>query len=365
MAQNSSRTLKMMEDFMVLRNAGHSIPEIAKMNGVDFSVVYRKLDEIAEKNGVTRESLLETPHPNYSRKGGSKMAVYRLKGKTMHEQVKHGFTKADFCAKYQCTEEELIAQIRKILCDNPQAVNEILNDITANEKRAAKSKPKATKQTMVPKAEPASDTQPVEPEVTPVPESATPLTKEQRLAELKAKKQSLTDESQEAIKRYAEADREYSRCCAQLTELKGQNAQIEREISQLGEQLGKNVVKIEEITKKSEQALSDRAKAMKEREVFASQIADVSLEISELLAVQLIACDDGTIEAIDEPDFVMNEEGANKYYDMLVHDPECSEFCIKHVGLFARAMAIRNNSKDRRVVVTFEDDRLTHYFARV
>ena len=357
MAKRSSRTLKMMGEFMALHNAGHSIPEIAKMNGVDFSVVYRKLGEIAEKNGVTRESLLEAPHPNYSRKGGSKMAVYRLKGKTMHEQVKHGFTKADFCAKYQCTEEELIAQIRKILCDNPQAVNEILNDITANEKRAARAKPKATKQTMVPKAEPASDTQPVEPEVTPVPESATPLTKEQQLAELNAAREDLFRQSDEANKKYAEADKNYGKTCNQLKELENQLKKLKAELKEVEGSF-------EEARAKSEQFLKERTDAMSERQEIAHKMARVSLKISDLSAVQLIACDDGTIEAIDEPDFQMDETGAEAYYNFLVHDGRCSELRMKDIRLLSRTIAIHKNSKDRRVDVTFDDERLTDFFIK-
>lgn len=53
------RTLQMMESFISLHNEGHDINEIAKMFNLAFSTVYKHLGEIAEKNGVTRESLLE------------------------------------------------------------------------------------------------------------------------------------------------------------------------------------------------------------------------------------------------------------------------------------------------------------------
>lgn len=354
MAQNSSRTLKMMEDFMVLHNAGHSIPEIAKMTGVGFSTIYANLDEIAAKNGVTRESLLETPHPNYSRRGKSKMTIYRLKGKMLHEMVKRGSTKADFCAKYQCTEDELIAQIRKILCEDVQAVNEILNDITANEKRAAKAKPKATKQNSAPKAEPE-----MAPAPEPVPELTAPLTKEQQLAELKAEKEDLSRQSDEANKKYAEADKNYGRCCNQLKELEGQLQRLKAEYLEV-----EKVFK--QTSEKCNQFLKERSDAMDERKAIAQKMAEVSLRISELTAIQLLAYEDGRIEAVDDPDFQMNEEGTDKYFNMLSCDPRCNDFRMKEVKLLARAMAIRKNAEGvARIVVTFDNEALGPIFTGI
>lgn len=354
MAQHSSRTLKMMEDFMVLHNAGHSIPEIAKMTRVDFATIYRHLDEIAEKNGVTRESLLEVPHPNYSKRGKSKMTIYRLKGKMLHEMVKRGSTKADFCAKYQCTEDELIAQIRKILCEDVQAVNEILNDITANEKRAAKAKPKATKQNSAPKAEPE-----MAPAPEPVPEPAAPLTKEQQLAELKVEKEDLFRQSDEANKKYAEADKNYGRCCNQLKELEGQLQRLKAEYLEV-----EKVFK--QTSEKCNQFLKERSNAMDERKAIAQKMAEVSLRISELTAIQLLAYEDGRIEAVDDPDFQMNEEGTDKYFNMLSCDPRCNDFRMKEVKLLARAMAIRKNAEGiARIVVTFDNEALGPIFTGI
>ena len=359
MAKRSSRTLKMMGEFMALHNAGHSIPEIAKMTRVDFATIYRHLDEIAEQNGVTRESLLETPHPNYSRKGGSKMAVYRLKGKTMHELVKHGFTKADFCAKYQCTEDELLSQIRKIHCNDTRAVNEFLNELTFNEKRAGKGK-KDSKMSAEPatsQAAPASDVPAENAQPTAMPLTITEQ-REKRLAELNAKKQELLEEAKEAGRRYVEADKGYGKYYGKLLEL-------DRKIAQLKEELKDYETQREDARKEFSKFLSDRTKAREERDACTLKITKISMDISELLAVQLIVCDDGTIEALDSPDFVMDEEGSDKYYGLLVHDRECSEFRMKDLKLLSRAMAIRNNSKDRRVVATFDNDTLTQYFAIV
>lgn len=66
--KKSERTLKMQEDYLKLRQKGVTISEIAEEYGLSKHVVYKSLGEIAQKNGVRREELLYTPHPNYKRK---------------------------------------------------------------------------------------------------------------------------------------------------------------------------------------------------------------------------------------------------------------------------------------------------------
>lgn len=66
-SKNSERAQKLLKNFMSLHNSGYSIPEIAEMHGLNPATVYRHLQEIADANGVTRESLLErvnTPSSN-------------------------------------------------------------------------------------------------------------------------------------------------------------------------------------------------------------------------------------------------------------------------------------------------------------
>lgn len=57
-AKLNERTLQMMENFIPLRNENHSIKEIAEMFHLSPYTVYAHLDEIAQKAGVSRESLL-------------------------------------------------------------------------------------------------------------------------------------------------------------------------------------------------------------------------------------------------------------------------------------------------------------------
>ena len=62
MTTQDERTLQMKREYMKLHDEGYSPREIAKKFGLSDVTVYRYLGEIAEENGVTRESLLEIPH---------------------------------------------------------------------------------------------------------------------------------------------------------------------------------------------------------------------------------------------------------------------------------------------------------------
>ena len=58
----------MQEDYLELRQKGVTISEIAEKYGLSKRIIYKSLEEIAQKNGVRREELLYIPHPNYKRK---------------------------------------------------------------------------------------------------------------------------------------------------------------------------------------------------------------------------------------------------------------------------------------------------------
>ena len=66
MATYSERVNQLIEHFMGHHNEGMSIPEIADKYHVSRKTVYGHLDEIARRNKVSRESLLQVPHKDHS-----------------------------------------------------------------------------------------------------------------------------------------------------------------------------------------------------------------------------------------------------------------------------------------------------------
>lgn len=59
MAKESERVHLMKENFIELHDQGYCISEIAEMYTISVPTVYRSLQEIADKSGRTRESLLQ------------------------------------------------------------------------------------------------------------------------------------------------------------------------------------------------------------------------------------------------------------------------------------------------------------------
>lgn len=57
-ATTSERVYIMKQNFMMWHEKGYSIPEIAKMSEVSSHTVYNHLQEIADENNTTRETLL-------------------------------------------------------------------------------------------------------------------------------------------------------------------------------------------------------------------------------------------------------------------------------------------------------------------
>lgn len=90
MAKESERSQRMKKEFMMLHEQGLSIPEIAERFKLSADTVYRKLQEIAEANNVTRESLLQVVREPTERQ----YALEEQKTKVTVEELRRGFAEA-------------------------------------------------------------------------------------------------------------------------------------------------------------------------------------------------------------------------------------------------------------------------------
>lgn len=65
--KKNERTLQMEKNFLKLnKTEGRSIKKIAEIYGLSESTIYKRLGIIAEREGVTREYLLEHPHVEHN-----------------------------------------------------------------------------------------------------------------------------------------------------------------------------------------------------------------------------------------------------------------------------------------------------------
>ncbi len=117
MAKPDERTLQMMEAFIGLHEDGYSIPEIAKKFNLSWSIVYRKLGEIADKAGVTRESLLMSPI-KADHSGRNFTPVKPVDTAKFHERFGIAMTELDAMLK------EVVQAI-----EDQETISEILEDL--------------------------------------------------------------------------------------------------------------------------------------------------------------------------------------------------------------------------------------------
>ena len=64
------------------------------------------------------------------------MDIKMLQSRNLNDCIKKGMTMGDFCEKYECSEEELIAQIGNLYSRNPSKAKEQISRIEANAKKA-------------------------------------------------------------------------------------------------------------------------------------------------------------------------------------------------------------------------------------
>lgn len=91
MAREAERTLLMKQNFMELHHEGLAIKEIADKYDLSVSTVYRCLQEIADENKVTRESLLQIvrgPYIRFNRRDFERVQIQK-------EEFELGFKEAE------------------------------------------------------------------------------------------------------------------------------------------------------------------------------------------------------------------------------------------------------------------------------
>lgn len=85
MAHQSERVSLMKSNFMQLHSDGYSISEIADKFNLTSRRIYHLLQEIADENGVSRESLLQHVHKKHSAKGHSNSIESRINPNKLNE----------------------------------------------------------------------------------------------------------------------------------------------------------------------------------------------------------------------------------------------------------------------------------------
>ena len=105
--KRAQRVTQLIEwEFMKLHKEGKNIPRIAEETHISCRTIYSNLGEIAKKNGVSRESLLEIPHKQHQ------MSKYHFPKKVQNESPKEINA---YVSDLFSVSEKLIADIEEVL----------------------------------------------------------------------------------------------------------------------------------------------------------------------------------------------------------------------------------------------------------
>ncbi len=111
----SERVRIMKENFVSLHDKGYSIPEIAVEFNLSGPTIYRYLGEIAEKNGMRREDLLQRIYHTQAQR----LRKEEREAKASFEKVQKELGNA------RKSLQEVITEINKILENEEQIMSDI------------------------------------------------------------------------------------------------------------------------------------------------------------------------------------------------------------------------------------------------
>lgn len=111
-----------------------------------------------------------------------------------------------------------------------------------------------------------------------------------------------------------------------------------QELLAMKEQINNSIAKVAEL---DEAIAKTKAEIPSKNE----ELAELLQEIEELSAVTILVGSDGTIEAPENPDFVINDEGYQELKAQIIDREECQELRMREITTLARLLKITRTEK--------------------
>ena len=279
------------------------------------------------------------------------MDIKMLMPRNLNDGIKKGMTMGDFCEKYECSEEELIAQIGNLYSRNSSKAKEYISKIEANAKKARPKK-------VEPEAKEADEAATAETEsaldglaTTESIPSAEAVVSEQitELEELKHSEASLSREVMDLEAEHESFASQHRNCLAKLRGLRDEIAQLEELYSAKCEEcdsiIQENNAYVEQMNNVSAK-LSDRRAVLDETRL---KIAGLDKLIMFVYSGGEIYINDSRVDEGIE----LNEE----FYMELRDKPECEELRQREIKTLTKMLTFAKSST-LTVEVTCENEDL-------
>lgn len=255
------------------------------------------------------------------------MDLRQMTQKSVREGIKKGMTMADFCEKYNCSQEELEGRVGVLYKRSKKSAKSCLDQILANEKKARKVKAN--------KPAKEADRKPTE-ACSAKPKAATEAP-EEKLRRLQMDEKKLSDAVMKLESDHKILTGKHRDCLKALRDKKAEIDQLKADFVQKCADyealVGQNNALVKEMN-----AISDRRHEQK------IILDDVRREIEELNKAILCVFNNGDITMFDGSKVTLSDEGYEKIYESLCANDLCDELRQRDVKSLARLLAIAENT---------------------
>lgn len=273
--------------------------------------------------------------------------MINLTAKKIQLAIKNGLTFEETANKYEITPEQLENQIKHIYsAGDGSMAKQAIKNLKANRKKAKKAK----------ETEPAEDitsevpTEPVEVAETVTEGDKTP---ERSLEELRKTEEFLVSRVICHESNHKEFAARHRVCIKELRSLQEQIEEIKKSLENSKKTYEEVIEKADEIAKMMNEVSSLRREELEALE-------RVRQEIEARTTIVIYAYGDGTIEAPDSPEFILNDEGYLDIKSKIADREECLDLRVRDITTLARLIKICENVEHLTLIC--EDEGLEKAF---
>ena len=283
--------------------------------------------------------------------------------------LKNGFTLEETAQKYQTTEELLKTRIEQ-LYSAPTTAKKIFDSFEQNSKQKRRRpshestiklfEKSSTRSILTPqgprmvqtpvvqiKSEPT-----VQAKVAPVVQAkSSPVAQvksEPTLSDLREEEARLSAIIMEIEGEHNELSNQHRTCIVGLRKLQDDMANIKESLIDCKRKFDKLVTEADSIAVQMNENSAHRRETVEELE-------KVRQKVEELTSVTICVASDGTIEAPDNPDFVINDEGFQAIRSEIAEKDECLDLRVRDVITLARLLKICENIKRVTLICDHEE----------
>ena len=262
------------------------------------------------------------------------MTLNALTGKKLRVNIKHGWTIDDFCRKFECSTDELIARINQIYTIHETA-KQIINDLEANEKKPRKAAAEIMEEKVVEENTPqqTTDSETIE---------AKAMEATSTLGELREAEKTQSD-------LVINIEKEHSELASKRHELKKSFQRIREELIEIRMAFEAKGHEAEAIVQKDNALVVQMNEIVSVYREERAKLEMIRTRIEEESKIVISVYQNGEISLFEGSEATLDESGHEEIFEILREREEAEDFRPRDLRVVARLIKIVN-----RLTVPFD-----------